>query len=120
MYVIDVDDGRERSVLNLPTQAAFIDDDRTEAAHDAITKVIFCKVLFDLEPTQIWGHPEFEAFKLGYNIQVKYGQPDSRRFLSVSCRTYYQLRLLSYQSCGSSSSEMRCCRSSHACTVPAQ
>lgn len=93
MYVIR--DSQERSQLNFPTQAAFIDDDRTEAAHDAITKVIFCKVLFDLEPTQVWGHPEFEAFKRGYDMQVEYGKPSSRRFLSVSCAPYVKAPCLS-------------------------
>ncbi|KZP22303.1 hypothetical protein FIBSPDRAFT_952918 [Athelia psychrophila] len=69
-------------LLELNINAVLIDNDRSEAAHDAITKVIFCKVLFDLEPTQIWGHPDFEAFKRGYNLQVEYGKPSSRKFLS--------------------------------------
>lgn len=75
----------QRAALNMHPQAALIDDDRSEAAHDVITKMIFCRVLFDLDPSQIWGHPEFEAFKLGYNMQVEYGKTTSPRFLSVSC-----------------------------------
>lgn len=46
--------------------------------------LIFCKVLFDLTTAELWGHPDFEAFKFGYNIQVEYGNAHSRRFLSVS------------------------------------
>lgn len=61
-----------------------IDDDRTEAAHDAYSVLIFCKVLFGLATAELWGHPDFEAFKMGYNIQVEYGNANSRRFLSVS------------------------------------
>lgn len=65
-------------------QPAFIDDDRSAAAHDAYSVLIFCKVLFDLTTNELWGHPDFEAFKIGYNMQVEYGGTSSRRFLSVS------------------------------------
>ncbi|KAF7973295.1 hypothetical protein HWV62_15607 [Athelia sp. TMB] len=45
------------------------------------SKKIFCRVLFDLEPDQLWGHPDFEVFKCGYNIHLQYGNPGSRTFL---------------------------------------
>lgn len=75
-------------------------------------------MLFDLEPTQIWGHPEFEAFKRGYNMQVEYGKPSSRKFLSVSTAPHLVTNIyLIDHSTGSSSSLRKCSRSSLACTA---
>ncbi|KZP07553.1 hypothetical protein FIBSPDRAFT_965558 [Athelia psychrophila] len=68
-------------LYDLDIDPAFIDDDRTAAAHDAYSVLIFCKVLFGLTTAELWGHPDFEAFKIGYNIQVEYGNTHSRRFL---------------------------------------
>ncbi|KAF7972869.1 hypothetical protein HWV62_16646 [Athelia sp. TMB] len=68
-------------LCELDIQPAFIEDDRDARAHDAYTTKIFCRVLLDLEPEQIWGHPDFEALKRGYDIHIQYANPSSKTFL---------------------------------------
>lgn len=38
----------------------------------------------DVNPDQLWGNPEFEAFKRGFNIPVHFGQKSGPRLISVS------------------------------------
>ncbi|KAF7972613.1 hypothetical protein HWV62_17436 [Athelia sp. TMB] len=58
---------------------AHIEDNRSQDGHDAWSKRIFCKVLLNLDADEVWGHPDFEALKDGFNIPVRHG---SQRFLS--------------------------------------
>ncbi|KAF7964887.1 hypothetical protein HWV62_1933, partial [Athelia sp. TMB] len=68
---------------NAPKQPSSIDDGRSEAAHDMYTEKFFCQALLGVLPAQVWGHPDFQAFKAGFNIRLKFGDPSAQRFLSL-------------------------------------
>lgn len=48
------------------------------------TLKFFCHALLGVLPSQLWGHPDFEAFKRGFDIGLKFGDPSANKFLSVS------------------------------------